>query len=99
MQATGKRLIQYVGNVALADIQNATHREAVSAFCARIEQENPKVKKAEIKGSQPHKSHDDPEDKLNVISIRFKDDGDIGLGTAHVHEDGTGNVRWNKWKK
>lgn len=39
MQATGKRLIQYVGNVALADIQNATHREAVSTFCAKIEQE------------------------------------------------------------
>jgi hypothetical protein len=39
MQATGKRLIQYVGSVALSDIKNMKHREAVKAFCDKTEQD------------------------------------------------------------
>lgn len=50
--------------------------------------------KAEIKGSNPHKSRDDPSDPENVISIRFKDENGSRLGTAHVHEDGSGQVKW-----
>jgi hypothetical protein len=58
--------------------------------------QDPRVKKAEIKGSVPHKSHDDPSDPEEVISIRFKDENGSRLGTAHVHEDGSGNVKWKK---
>jgi hypothetical protein len=54
------------------------------------------VAKAEIRGSQPHKSHDDPDDPEDVISVRLKDENDVRLGTAHVHEDGTSKIRWKK---
>ncbi|KAK2757982.1 hypothetical protein FQN54_004388 [Arachnomyces sp. PD_36] len=96
MQATGRRLIQYVGSVALSDIKNPKHRDAVNAFCNNLEQEDTRVKKAEIRGSQPHQSHDDPDDAQDVISVRFKDESDSRLGTAHVHEDGTSKMRWKK---
>lgn len=56
--------------------------------------QNSKVKKAEIKGVRPHQSHDDPSDDKLVISVRFKDEEDRRLGTGHVHEDGSGFVKW-----
>ncbi|GAB1195920.1 hypothetical protein APSETT444_005185 [Aspergillus pseudonomiae] len=110
MQATGRRFIQYVGGVALSDIKNVKHREAVRAFGDQVEQDvrshrydllkrlanyplkDPRVKKAEIRGSEPHKSHDDPTDPQDVISVRMKDENDSRLGTAHVHEDGTSKL-------
>ena len=52
------------------------------------------MKKAEIKGTRLHQSHDDPSDPKPVISIRFKDENDRRIGTGHVHEDGTGQVNW-----
>ena len=56
--------------------------------------QNSEVKKAEIKGTRLHQSHDDPSDDKLVISVRFKDEEDRRLGTGHVHEDGTGSVKW-----
>lgn len=38
MFASGKRLIQYVGSVALTDIKSVAHREAVEAFCKEQEE-------------------------------------------------------------
>lgn len=58
--------------------------------------QDPRIKKAEIKGSNPHNSHDDPSDPEEVISVRFKDEDDSRLGTAHVHEDGSGEVKWKR---
>lgn len=55
---------------------------------------NPVVKKAEIKGTKLHKSHDDPSDNQLVISIRFLDANSRRLGTGHVHADGTGSIKW-----
>lgn len=52
------------------------------------------MKKAEIKGTHLHKSHDDLNDPKPVISIRFKDENDTRVGTGHVHDDGTGQVNW-----
>ncbi|KAE8349568.1 hypothetical protein BDV28DRAFT_160385 [Aspergillus coremiiformis] len=98
MQATRKRLIQYVGGVALSDIKNIMHRDAARALCEKVEQEDSRVKKAQIKGSQPHKSYDDPDDPKDVISIRFLSENDTRLGTAHVHEDGSFKMTWKKWK-
>lgn len=52
------------------------------------------MKKAEIKGTQLHKSNDDPTDAKQVISVRFKDEDNRRVGTGHVHEDGSGSVNW-----
>ena len=47
------------------------------------------------RGSQPHKSYDDPSDKEDVISVRFKDSEDKRVATAHLHKDGSSKVvRW-----
>ncbi|KAM3501023.1 hypothetical protein MY11210_009437 [Beauveria gryllotalpidicola] len=94
MIPTTRRLIQYVGTVSLDQFSNPALRQAVKEFCETQEQENPSVKKAEIKGTYLHKSHDDPSDPLPVISVRFKDENDRRVGTGHVHEDGTGSVNW-----
>ena len=56
--------------------------------------QNSEVKKAEIKGNRLHQSHDEPNDRKPVISVRFKDENDKRLGTGHVHEDGTESVKW-----
>ena len=41
------------------------------------------------RGSKPHRSHDDPSDPLEVISIRLKDAQDRRIDSIHMHEDGT----------
>ena len=66
----------------------------IRVFITTNADQNSEVKKAEIKGTQLHQSHDDPNDKKPVISVRFKDEQDRRLGTGHVHEDGTGSVKW-----
>ncbi|KAL8743925.1 MAG: hypothetical protein Q9190_003774 [Brigantiaea leucoxantha] len=96
MNSSSRRLVQYVGSVKLENFPNAQLRQTVQAFCEKQEQQarNSEVKKAEIKGTQLHQSHDDPSDNKPVISVRFKDEQDRRLGTGHVHEDGTGSVKW-----
>ncbi|MCJ1485509.1 hypothetical protein MMC06_005683 [Schaereria dolodes] len=73
MFASARRLIQYVGSVALEDIKNVNHRESVKTFCKTQETADPRIIKAEIKGSNPHKSHSDPTDPENAISVQFLD--------------------------
>ncbi|KAE8842951.1 hypothetical protein PTNB73_01000 [Pyrenophora teres f. teres] len=80
MQASSCRLIKYVGTVTLDKLDSQSRPV------------NPAIKKAEIKGSKWHQSHDDPNDKKPVISIRFKDENDRRITTGHVHQDGTGKL-------
>ncbi|CAN9139690.1 unnamed protein product [Alternaria alternata] len=91
MQALSRRLIKYVGTVTL-DKLDSQSRPVVNAFCEQAEKSNPAIKKVEIKGSKWHQSHDDPNDKKPVISIRFKDENDRRITTGHVHQDGTGKL-------
>jgi len=41
------------------------------------------------RGSKPHRSHKDPSDPKDVISVRVRDANGDRLFTTHVHEDGT----------
>lgn len=41
------------------------------------------------RGSNPHKSHDDPSDPYEVISVRLYNEHDSRIETIHVHEDGS----------
>ncbi|QDS74127.1 hypothetical protein FKW77_009919 [Venturia effusa] len=94
MIPSSRRFITYVGSCSLKDFANPELRRVVQQFCEKQENENPNVKKAEIKGTTLHQSHDDPTDPKPVISVRFKDESDRRIGTGHVHEDGTGQVKW-----
>ncbi|KAG5302385.1 hypothetical protein I7I50_03319 [Histoplasma capsulatum G186AR] len=92
---TVKRLIQYTGKTKLEHITDPAWYNSVKTFCEKFENDNSGVMKAEIKGSHPHKSYDDPSDLEDVISIRFKDSEDKRVATAHVHKDGSSKViRW-----
>ncbi|OAL57161.1 hypothetical protein IQ07DRAFT_638525 [Pyrenochaeta sp. DS3sAY3a] len=82
-------LIKYVGTVTL-DKLDSQSRPVVKAFCEQAEKDNPAIKSAEMKGSRWHQSHDDPNDKEPVISIRFNDENDRRITTGHVHQDGNG---------
>lgn len=64
------------------------------AFITTNTNQNPNVTKAEIKGTCLHQSHDTPTDTKPLISVRFKDANDRRLGTGHVHEDGTDEMKW-----
>ncbi|KAI9845097.1 MAG: hypothetical protein M1837_005101 [Sclerophora amabilis] len=81
--ATARRLVQYVGNVQPGHIKDPAWCGSVKAFCETMEKEDPRITKAEIKGSQPHKSNDDPNETEDVISVRFKDNNDQRVATAH----------------
>ncbi|KAI4917180.1 hypothetical protein J4E90_003687 [Alternaria incomplexa] len=91
MQASSRRLIQYVGKVTLEHL-DAESVPLVKAFCEKTEKDKPVIKKAEIKGSKWHRSHDDPNDEKLVLSIRFLDDNGKRVTTGHLHKDGTSNV-------
>ncbi|GAB1212655.1 hypothetical protein ATERTT37_001800 [Aspergillus terreus] len=94
-RATAKRLIQFVGKTALEDIKDPAWRGGVKTFCEDMEKEDPKITKAEIRGAEPHKSHDDPTEEQDVISVRFKDEQGKRVATAHIYKNGQGKViRW-----
>lgn len=57
---------------------------------------DPRCKKANLRGTELHDSHDDPTDKKKVISIRFLDENDRRVGTGHLHEDGTAKFRYKQ---
>ncbi|KXT08416.1 hypothetical protein AC579_3808 [Pseudocercospora musae] len=95
LSASQKRLISYVGKTKPSQITKPGWVGKAETFCENFEKENPEVKSAEIKGSQPPKSRDDPSDKEDVISIRFFDANGKRIATGHLHQDGTGKVvRW-----
>ncbi|KKZ61983.1 hypothetical protein EMCG_03540 [[Emmonsia] crescens] len=54
------------------------------------------IKQASIQGKELHKSHKDPTDSLDVISIKFFDEDGNRVGTGHVHEDGTAKFRYKQ---
>jgi hypothetical protein len=41
------------------------------------------------RGAQAHKSHKDPNDQEDVISLQFLDENENRIKSKHVHEDGT----------
>ena len=41
------------------------------------------------RGNQPHKSHKDPTDPQEVISVQLLKEDESRIETIHVHEDGT----------
>jgi hypothetical protein len=41
------------------------------------------------RGSQPHRSHDDPTDEKEVISVRLKNGEIKTLRRVHIHQDGS----------
>jgi hypothetical protein len=43
----------------------------------------------DFRGSRPHPSHDDPSDKEDVISVRFKDGDNKTMRRLHIHQDGS----------
>ncbi|MCJ1399439.1 hypothetical protein MMC11_002641 [Xylographa trunciseda] len=92
MQATKARLVEWVGKVKLHDIKDDLFRTSVAAFAENEERKYPRIKKAEIKGSTPHLSHDDPSDKEEVITVEVQSTKGTRLGTCHVHQDGTGKL-------
>lgn len=41
------------------------------------------------RGAKAHKSHKDPSDEKDVISLQFLDDNEQRIKSKHAHEDGT----------
>ncbi|RAL03697.1 uncharacterized protein BO80DRAFT_442279 [Aspergillus ibericus CBS 121593] len=92
--ATTRRLYQLIGKTNITDIPP----EWVSPAYDVLEMEenapmksnqDPNFKNAEIRGSEPHYSHDDPTDDQEVISVRIKDEKMKTLRRLHIHKDGS----------
>ncbi|MCJ1291463.1 hypothetical protein MMC34_003007 [Xylographa carneopallida] len=92
MQATKARLIEWVGKVKPRDITDELFRASAAAFAENEERKYPRIKKAEIKGSRPHLSHDDPSDKEEIITVEMQSENGSRLGTFRVHQDGSGKL-------
>lgn len=45
------------------------------------------------RGTSPHKSHDDPTDPDDIISVRLYNAKEQRLATAHAHKNGMGSVK------
>lgn len=61
-----------------------------------ILRQDPRIKQASIQGTELHRSHKDPTDPQDVISIKFFDEDGKRVGTGHVHEDGTSKFRYKQ---
>ncbi|KAL9632644.1 MAG: hypothetical protein Q9164_005190 [Protoblastenia rupestris] len=83
-----KRFISYVGKTKLTDLPKDWQKTVDEVLVAQ-EKANPQITKAEIKGAQPHKSHKDPSDPLDVISVRLLKDSGSRVDSIHIHQDGT----------
>ncbi|KAL9032874.1 MAG: hypothetical protein Q9180_006255 [Flavoplaca navasiana] len=83
-----KRFISYVGKVKLEQLPK-TWQKPVDDVLTAAEEADPNIKKAEIKGANPHKSHSDPNDPLEVISVRLLKESGSRVDSIHIHEDGT----------
>ncbi|KAJ5184186.1 hypothetical protein N7492_001802 [Penicillium capsulatum] len=87
-KATTARLYQLVGKTKLNDLP-FEWRSPVSGYLDGEEKADPNFKNAEIRGSKPHPSHDDPDDNQDVVSIRLKDGDMKTIRRVHVHLDGS----------
>ncbi|KAL4813555.1 hypothetical protein BDW67DRAFT_106427 [Aspergillus spinulosporus] len=87
-KATARHLYQIIGKTKLSDLP-VEWQATVSNVLDTEETTDAKFKNAEIRGSKPHPSHDDPEDKQDVISVRIKDSELKTLRRLHIHEDGS----------
>ncbi|PYH94144.1 hypothetical protein BO71DRAFT_399124 [Aspergillus ellipticus CBS 707.79] len=96
MSTVIRRFISYIGKVKLTDFKDQTHMALVDSYCKEQEARDPRIKQAEIKGTELHKSHKDPTDPLKVISVQFLDDEGKRVGTGHLHEDGTSKFRYKQ---
>ncbi|KAI0760091.1 hypothetical protein C8Q74DRAFT_1372042 [Fomes fomentarius] len=96
MFPTMKQLIQWVGKTHLDHIESSTWRDRVKQTTEAFQVQFPTAERAEIKGSRPHISHDDPTDPAEVISIRMFDLYWRRLASIHVHEDGSYKVAHRK---
>ncbi|KAE8321283.1 hypothetical protein RU639_013165 [Aspergillus parasiticus] len=96
MSSITKRFMSFVGKNRLEDIVDPKLRAVVIGYCDAQEKKDPRCKKANLRGTELHDSHDDPTDKKKVISIRFLDENDRRVGTGHLHEDGTAKFRYKQ---
>ncbi|GFF62716.1 hypothetical protein IFM60648_00699 [Aspergillus lentulus] len=96
MSTVIRRLISYVGKVRPNDFKDVTHMTLVDKYCHEQETRDPRIKYADIQGTELHKSHKDPTDPKKVISIQFLDQEKKRVGTGHLHEDGTSKFRYKK---
>ncbi|KAH1437678.1 hypothetical protein KXV64_007115 [Aspergillus fumigatus] len=89
-----RRYYTIVGNVTLEHVRQQNKNGAqwvasIDKVAKEEESADPKVKKLKIKGAQAHKSHKDPNDQQDVISLQFLDENENRIRSKHVHEDGT----------
>ncbi|KAB8256811.1 hypothetical protein BDV32DRAFT_128514 [Aspergillus pseudonomiae] len=87
-QSTARRFYQIIGKTKLTDLP-LEWQAPVSQFLDAEEKADPEFKNAEIRGSRPHLSHDDPSDKEDVISVRLKDADNKTMRRIHIHQDGS----------
>ena len=81
-----RRMVPQVTDYQLEPISHKSRDNVCRRPSALI---HPVVPNSSItRGAQLHKSHDNPSDKEDFISIRFKDSEDQRVATAHVHKDG-----------
>ncbi|KIY53610.1 hypothetical protein FISHEDRAFT_55046 [Fistulina hepatica ATCC 64428] len=90
-RATAQRLIQYIGSVTLDSLPSPGWRNTVHGVVKGEETSDPRIKKAKIKGSVPHKSSTDPSDPKLVISVQLLTMNEHRIKTIHIHEDESAN--------
>ncbi|EEQ28041.1 hypothetical protein McanMca71_008026 [Microsporum canis] len=91
-----RRFISYIGKTKLEDFVDPKVQSQVQNFCEDREKKDSRCIKAEIKGTRFHRSHDDPTDEKEVLTIKFFNEDDKRVGTGHLHEDGTYKFRYKR---
>ncbi|PWY95404.1 hypothetical protein BO94DRAFT_620857 [Aspergillus sclerotioniger CBS 115572] len=94
MTSIFKRFYTIVGNVTLEHVQEINKNGAKwAASIDKVAKEEESVEarftKLKIKGAKAHKSHKDPTDEQEVISLQFLDDNEVRIKSKHAHENGT----------
>ncbi|PYH38050.1 uncharacterized protein BO87DRAFT_455648 [Aspergillus neoniger CBS 115656] len=87
-KATARSLYQLIGKTRLGDLPPEWQAPVGQVLDAE-EKSDPRFKNAEIRGSKPHASHDDPTNPKEVVSVRIKDDGLKTFRRLHIHQDGS----------
>ncbi|KAJ5677297.1 uncharacterized protein N7477_002930 [Penicillium maclennaniae] len=85
---TQQRLYKVIGKVKLADLP-IKWQFPVDTTLLNEEQANPDFTFAEIRGSLPHLSHDDPTDAEEVVSVRLKNGENKTIQWIRIHQDGS----------
>ncbi|EFY88141.1 hypothetical protein MAC_05879 [Metarhizium acridum CQMa 102] len=65
----------------------------VKGVSQSVESERTDVATYEIQGAMAHKSHKDPNETQNVITLTFYSAKGTRIGSAHAREDGTYSFR------